>query len=81
MMVECACMGKKIDVVTSEKLGVKTMVLRNGKTYEITWYDCNEQVKTCIPTVEKMFIDKYLRANVKETRRVERGVFSGNAWQ
>jgi hypothetical protein len=39
MMVERACMGKKIDIVTSEKIGMKAMVPGNGKTYEITWRD------------------------------------------
>jgi hypothetical protein len=81
MVAECACMGKKIEIVTSEKLGVKAMVPDNGKTYEITWRDGNEQVKTRMPTVTRMFIDKYLRANAKETTRVERGMFSGKAWQ
>jgi hypothetical protein len=65
----------------SEKLGMKAMVPGNGKTYEITWRVGNGQVKTRMPTVTRMFIDKYLKANAKETRRVERGMFSGNAWQ
>jgi hypothetical protein len=81
MVAERACMGKKIEIVMSEKLGVKTMVPSNGKTYEITWRGCNGQVKTRMPAVTRMFIDKYLRANAKETTRAERGMFSGNAWQ
>jgi hypothetical protein len=36
MVAERTCMGKKIDVVTSEKLGVKAMVPGHGKMYEIT---------------------------------------------
>jgi hypothetical protein len=81
MMAERTCMSKKIDVVMSEKLGMKAMVPGNGKTYEIKWYDCNEQVKMHMPTVAKMFIDKYLRISVKDTTQVKRGMFSSNAWQ
>jgi hypothetical protein len=79
MVAEYACMGKKIDVVTSEKLGVKAIVPGNSKMYEITWRDGNEQVKTRMPTVTRMFIDKYLKANAKETTRVERERFSDNS--
>jgi hypothetical protein len=54
------------------------MVPGNSKMYEITWRDGNGQVKTHMPTVTRMFIDKYLRANAKETTRVKRGMFSGS---
>jgi hypothetical protein len=81
MVSERACMGKKIDVVMSEKLGMKAMVPGSSKLYEIKWCNFNEQVKTHMPTVTKLFIDKYLRANAKETTRVERGMFASNAWQ
>jgi hypothetical protein len=60
MVAERACMDKKIEIVMSEKLGVKAMVPGNSTTYEITWCDGNGQVKTRMPTVTRMFIDKYL---------------------
>jgi hypothetical protein len=70
MVAERACMGKKIEIVMSEKLGMKAMVPGNSKLYEIKYCDFdNGQVKTHMPTVTKLFIDKYLRANVKDTTR------------
>jgi hypothetical protein len=81
MVAERACMGKKIDVVTSEKLGIKRWFRITARSMRSRGTTGNGQVKTRIPNVTKLFIDKYLRANAKETTRVDRGMFSGNAWQ
>ena len=72
MVTERACMGKKIEIVMSEKIGMKAMVPGNSKMYEIKCCNFDRQVKTHMPNVAKIFIDKYLRANVKETTRSEK---------
>jgi hypothetical protein len=66
----------------SEKIGMKAMVPGNSKMYEIKCCNFNGQVKTHMPNVAKIFIDKYLRTNVKETTRSESEIFKkAEGWQ
>jgi hypothetical protein len=75
------CHGKKIKVVMSEKIGFKAMLDGGKKMYGIEYCDFhdNKQIKTHMPEVTKIFIDKYLRANAKETTRSEKSVFHQGA--
>jgi transposase len=70
-----ACRGKTVDLIMSEKVGFKAML--DKKLYEIQYcdYHDNRHIKTHMPEVTRNFIDKYLRANAKETTRSETGVF------
>jgi hypothetical protein len=76
------CRGKNISVLMSEKIGFKAML--NQKLYDIRYCDFhdNKQVETHMPEVTRIFIDKYLRENAKETTRGDRDIFSKgpSAW-
>lgn len=69
------CRGKKISLVMSEKIGFKAMLGR--KLYDIQYSDFhdNRHIETHMPEVTQIFIDKYLRANAKETTWSETGFF------
>jgi transposase len=71
-----ACRGKTIDLLMSEKIGFKAML--GKKLYDIQYCDFynNKQIKTQMPQVTKILIDKYLKANVKETTRSEKNPFA-----
>jgi hypothetical protein len=84
MVTDRACMGKKIEIVMSEKIGMKAMVSGGNNLYEIKSCDFNnKQIKTHMPNVIKMFIDKYLLTNTKETTKSEGDIFSKKTevWQ
>jgi hypothetical protein len=70
-----ACRGKTIELLMSEKIGFKAML--GKKLYDIHYCDFhnNGHIKTQMPQVTKIFIDKYLKANVKETTRSEKSLF------
>jgi transposase len=63
------CLGKMITILMSEKIGYKAMLGR--KLYDIKYCDFhnNRQIKTHMPEVTKLFIDKYLKSDAKETTR------------
>jgi transposase len=66
-----ACRGKKINIIMSEKLGLKAM-LRTGSTlYDIQFCDYfnNAHKKSHMPDVTKRLIERYLTAYAKETTR------------
>ncbi|MDR2476712.1 MAG: hypothetical protein LBD18_02870 [Treponema sp.] len=60
----------------SEKTGFKAML--GKKLYDIQYcdYHNNRHIKTLMPEVSQIFIDRYLRAKAKETTRNETGIFS-----
>jgi transposase len=84
MVTDRACMGKKIEIVMSEKIGMKAMARGDNTLYEIKSCDFNnKQIKTHMPNVIKMFIDKYLLTNAKETTKTDGDIFVKKieAWQ
>jgi hypothetical protein len=78
-----ACRSKTIEILMSEKIGFKAML--GKKLYDIQYCDFydNKQVKTHMPEVTKLFIDKYLRTHTKETTQSDENIFpqSKAKWQ
>jgi transposase len=74
-----ACRGKTIALIMSEKIGFKAML--DKKLYNIQYCDYydNRHIKTHMPEVTKTFIEKYLKANAKETTRSDKPIFFSRA--
>ncbi|GHV93123.1 transposase [Spirochaetia bacterium] len=68
---DTSCRSKKIMIIMSEKMGFKAMV--GNQVYNIEYADFfnNRQVKTHMPEVTRILIDKYLQTHVKETNKGE----------
>jgi hypothetical protein len=75
---DSACRNKTIDIIMSEKLGFKAML--DKKVYNIQYCDFydNRQVKTHMPEITKLLIERYLKAGVKETTWSEKEIFAKN---
>jgi hypothetical protein len=56
----------------SEKIGFKAMLGKNFYDIHYCDFHTNGHIKTQMPQVTKIFIDKYLKANAKETTRSEK---------
>ncbi|MDR1252247.1 MAG: ISNCY family transposase [Treponema sp.] len=69
------CRGKTVDLIMSEKIGFKAML--GNKLCDIQYCDYydNRHIKTHMPEVTKIFIEKYLKANAKETTRNDKPIF------
>jgi hypothetical protein len=70
-----ACRGRKVAILMSEKIGFKACA--GGKLYDIQYCDFhdNRHIKTHMPDVTKFFIERYLKAEGKETTLSRRSLF------